>query len=186
MLAPIGLQPRRLAAITARLLADDRLFLTAGLDPRHAQPRTLTASPGSVAILVIAALTDSPVSLDWASTVMQHAHARATLGGDPSLCLDPVCALTGTQQLGRALAVMLARPALADRLLRIELCRIAPVWSLWFRAREGVGVARTIFSSAPPGKELRLALDGLPIAASINLPGRLISELSIKLAVSDG
>jgi hypothetical protein len=47
-------------------------------------------------------------------------------------------------------------------------------------------VQRTIFSSAPPGKELRLALDGLPMSASVNLPGRLISELSIKLAVSDG
>ncbi|HEX3403699.1 MAG TPA: hypothetical protein VHT74_25580 [Acetobacteraceae bacterium] len=184
MLAPIGLQPRRLAAITARLLADDRLFLVAGLDPKHAQPRTLTASPGSVAILLIAALTDSTVSLEWASTVMQHAHARATLGGDPTFCLDPVCALTGCQQFGRALALILARPVLADRVLRLELCRTAPVWSLWFRSKDGV--QRTIFSSAPPGKELRLALDGLPMSASVNLPGRLISELSIKLAVSDG
>ena len=75
------------------------------------------------------------------------------------------------------LAFVLRHPPCAARVIRLEVSRGGPVWSLWSKRHDAARVERTLFVAAT-GRALREALEDLPRAAFAALPGRVLFEIA--------
>ena len=127
-----------------------------------------------------------PPSEAWHSATMLHWHAQCwtpEFDANPRLP-PPNCPVTGARMFGRALTHILSRSLCASRVVRIEVSRAAPIWTLWTRHPEET-VRRTVFVACV-ARELREGLDALPRAASVALPGSTLLELALLLARLSG
>jgi hypothetical protein len=77
------------------------------------------------------------------------------------------------------LTMAIERPAIAARIVRIELSRSAPIWTVWHRG-DGEAVRRALYVACH-ARELREGLDDLASAAFVALPGATIRELGLLL-----
>lgn len=178
----IGWTHKRAQSVGRLLFADPALFAIAGLEvDGSGQYGAAAPTPSALALLVIAALIEQPVSMEWHSGVQLHFHAQVyTPETDGTDQPRPRCPVSGQVSLGRMLTAAISHPAIASRIIRVEVSRGGPVWTLWSR-RPDEGPTRTLFVAAS-GRALREALEDLPHSAYAALPGRVLFELAAVLA----
>jgi hypothetical protein len=179
----LGLSPRQMQALSSHLFGDPQLFALSGLtiDGTGNYGRAAPTA-AALTLLLIGALVGERPSMAWRSAVQLHWHAQAwtqAFNDSPHQGTPPACAITGQRLLGRALTGILGRAALADLVVRIEVSRVAPIWSMWTK-RPDKGLQRTTFVACH-ARELREGLAALPHAASNNLPGGTLRELATLL-----
>ena len=178
-----GWSHKRAQSVSALLFADPALFAIAGIEiDGSGQYGAATPTPSALALLVIAALIEQPASMAWHSAAQLHWHAQVyspETDADQSLP-RPRCPISGQVSLGRMLTAAIAHPAMASRIIRVEVSRGGPVWTLWSR-RPDQGPVRTLFVAAT-GRALREALEDLPHSAYAACPGRVLFELATVLA----
>ncbi len=179
----VGWTHARAQSVSRLLFADPALFALTGLEiDGSGQYGTADPTPSALALLVIAALLEQPASMAWHSAAQLHWHAQVwseTTDADAAIP-RPRCPITGQALLGRMLSHALAHPACAARVVRLEVSRGGPVWTLWSR-RADEGLVRTLFVAAT-GRALREAIEDLPRSSSATLPGRVLFELASVLA----
>ena len=183
----VGWSHKRAQAVGRMLFADPVLFAIAGVQTDGSgQYGAAEPTPSALALLVIATLIEQPTSMSWHSGQQLHWHGRCwSEETDGDARRRPTCPVTGQVELGRMLAFVLRHPPCAARVIRLEVSRGGPVWSLWSKRHDAARVERTLFVAAT-GRALREALEDLPRAAFAALPGRVLFEIASVLARSAG
>jgi hypothetical protein len=179
----LGQDPRRLQLAAARLFNDQRIRdLSALTVPHRDRYGEATVTPAALGLLLVATLIERRPSEEWASAAQLHWHARAwsrETNDDPTLP-RPVCALTGRQELGRSITDILRHVEAARCIVRLEVSRTAPIWTMWSR-RQGEAPRRTLFVACH-ARELSEGLEALPHSAFNALPGGVVVECARLLA----
>lgn len=178
----VGWSHKRASSVARLLFADPALFAIAGLEiDGSGQYGAAEPTASALALMVIATLIGEPVSMSWHSAAQLHWHGRCwSEATDGDARRQPTCPVTGQIELGRMLAFALRHPPCAARVIRLEVSRGGPVWTLWSRRPSDERPVRTLFVAAT-GRALREALEDLPRSAHAALPGRVLHEIALVL-----
>ena len=182
-----GWSHKRAQSVSALLFADPALFAIAGIEIDG------SGQYGAATLDALGARVAGHRGVDRATG--QHglaqrgaaslAHAQVyspETDADQSLP-RPRCPISGQVSLGRMLTAAIAHPAMASRIIRVEVSRGGwPVWTLRGAGDRIKAPVRTLFVAATGRGALREALEDLPHSAYAACLRRVLFELATVLA----
>jgi hypothetical protein len=162
-----------------RALASDReLAPVAGLVWGSRQRPDV--APGLLALLTIAALTDTVPARggEWRPAIRAHWSA-SRLQRDATYWTSGRCPITNEALLGKSLRAMFARLVIARRVIRVECCPTLGVWRVVYREAPTGRPAIALWSCGPLSPATLETMDATAVRA---LPGLMIEHVAEALA----